>query len=200
MSACAGSSTDGLAASPLVSPGTVRPARARFFRYFAGQVQMDRAPGRIGFMSTQRREIRWRRIRCAGRWGQTFLSPIAQRASAIASGGTAPPDYPAWFATNSLQSGFRIVQLDRLVQLLFVRFVQLVLLVRLVLRHGSPPFGAGPGDAAGRPANHGFSLPHIPSPSGLARLHPTLPWVPAGRRRWAERYDGKGNLYLQHAA
>jgi hypothetical protein len=27
-----------------------------------------------------------------------------------------------------------------------------------------------------------------------------LPRVPAGRRRWAERYDGKGNLYLQHAA
>jgi hypothetical protein len=27
-----------------------------------------------------------------------------------------------------------------------------------------------------------------------------LPWLPAGRRRWAERYDGKGNLYLQHAA
>jgi hypothetical protein len=200
MSACAGSSTDGLAASPLVSPGTVRPARARFFRYFAGQVQMDRAPGRIGFMSTQRREIRWRRIRCAGRWGKTILSPVAQRASAIASDGTAPPEFPARFATNSLQSGFRIVQLDRLVQLVFVQFVQLVLLVRLVLRHGSPPFGAGPGEAAGRPANHGFSLPHIPSPSGLARLHPTLPWVPAGRRRWAERYDGKGNLYLQYAA
>jgi hypothetical protein len=164
---------------------------------------MDRAPGRIGFMSTQRREIRWRRIRCAGRWGQTFLSPVAQRASAIASGGTAPPDFPAWFATNSLQSGFRIVQLDRLVQLLFVQLVQLVqlvLLVRLVLRHGSPPFWAGPGTTAGRLANHGFSLPHIPSPSGLARFHPTLPWVPAGRRRWAERYDGKGNLYLQYAA
>jgi hypothetical protein len=27
-----------------------------------------------------------------------------------------------------------------------------------------------------------------------------LPRVPAGRRRWAERYDGKGNMYLQHAA
>ncbi len=161
---------------------------------------MDRAPGRIGFMSTQRREIRWRRIRCAGRWVTTILSPVAQRASAIASGGTAPPDFPAWFATNSLQSGFRIVQLDRLVQLLFVQFVQLVLLVRLVLRHASPPFGAGLGEASGRPANHGFSLPHLPSPPGLARLHPTLPRVPAGRRRWAERYDGKGNLHLQHAA
>ena len=201
MSACAGSSTDGLAASPLVSPPEQSgPQEHDFFRYFAGQVQMDRAPGRIGFMSTQRREIRWRHIRCAGRWGQPFLSPVAQRASAVASGGTAPPGFPARFATNSLQSGFRIVQLDRLVQLLFVQFVQLVLLVRLVLRHGSPPFGAGPGEAAGRPANHGFSLPHIPSPSGLARLHPTLPRVPAGRRRWAERYDGKGNLYLQHAA
>jgi hypothetical protein len=203
MSACAGSSTDGLAASPLVSPGTVRPARARFFRYFAGQVQMDRAPGRIGFMSTQRREIRWRHIRCAGRWGQTFLCPLAQRASAIASGGTAPPGFPAWFATNSLQSGFRIVQLDRLVQLLFVQLVQLVqlvLLVRLVLRHGSPPFGAV---LARQPEDQRITVsPSRTSPSLPASrvFHPTLPWVPAGRRRWAERYDGKGNLYLQHAA
>jgi hypothetical protein len=164
---------------------------------------MDRTPGRIGFMSTQRRVIRWRNRSCmgyAGLSGIAFPGLIARYDRAIASGGTAPPEFPAWFATNSLQSGFRIVQLDRLVQLLFVRFVQLVLLVRLVLRHGSPPFGAGPGGATGRPANHGFSLPHIPSPSGFARLHPTLPRVPAGRRRWAERYDGKGNLYLQHAA
>src|ERR1035437_1574891 len=163
--------------------GHVRPARARFFRYFAGQVQMDRAPGRIGFMSTQRREIRWRHTSCTrftGRFGKSIPGPVARRSFAIASGGTAPPGFPAWFATNSLQSGFRIVQLERLVQLLFVQLVQLVLLVRLVLRHGSPPFGAGLGATAGRPANHGFSLPHIPFPSGLARFHPTLPWVPAG--------------------
>jgi hypothetical protein len=164
---------------------------------------MDRAPGRIGFMSTQRREIRWRNRSCmgyAGLSGIAFPGPIARYNRAYASGGTAPPDLPARFATNSLQSGFRIVQLDRLVQLLFVQFVQLVLLLRFVFRHGSPPLGASHGEAAGRPANHGFSLPHIPSPSGLARLHPTLPRVPAGRRRWAERYDGKGNLYLQYAA
>ena len=33
--------------SPLASPGTVRSTRALFFKHFAGQVQMDRAPGRI---------------------------------------------------------------------------------------------------------------------------------------------------------
>jgi hypothetical protein len=199
-----------------MSPRKRPVRRRRIFKVFAGQVQMDRVPGRIGFMSTQRRENRWRRTSCTGcakLSGQAFSGPIARYACAIASGGTAPPEFTARFhpsdedlspgapvrlATKSLQSGYRIVQLVRLVQ-----FVQLVLVVQFVprdLRLSSPPFGAGLGAATGTPANHGSSLPHIPSPSGLACLHPTLPRVPAGRRRWAERYDGKGNLYLQHAA
>ncbi len=36
--------------------------------------------------------------------------------------------------------------------------------------------------------------------SGSASSHPALPQAPTGRRRRAERYDGKGNLYLQYAA
>ena len=36
--------------------------------------------------------------------------------------------------------------------------------------------------------------------SGSASSHPALPQAPTGVRRRAERYDGKGNLYLQHAA
>jgi hypothetical protein len=171
---------------------------------------MDLAPGRIGFMSTQRRGNRWQRRSCtecsapgrrflpsgvqrAGPPGEEISGLIARRDRADASGGTAPPSHPgdkylspgfsAWLATNSLQSGYRIVQL-----------------VRQDLRLGSPPFGAGRGLETGTPATHGSSLPHIPSPSGFEQLHPTLPRVLAGRRRWAERYDGKRDLHLQHAA
>ena len=162
---------------------------------------MDRVPGRIGFMSTQRRENRWRRTGCTRRIGLSenfFWGSKAQCGSVNASGGTAPPGIPAcfhpsdenpslgapeWLATNSLHLGYRIVQL-----------------VLQDLRHSSPPFGTGLGGETGTPATHGASLPHISSPSCLTRLHPTLPQVPAAKCRWAERYDGKRNLYLQHAA
>ena len=166
-------------------------------------------------MSTQRRESRWQRISCTGSgvpdrqlvpngvqragrlslpsdrsWSLGWLAgvpgPIARWDCASADGRTAPPGIQARLATNSLQMGNRIV---KLVQFVFRE-----------LRHSSPPFRAGLGEETGTPANHGSSLPHILPPSSLARLHPPLPRVPAGRRRWAERYDGKGNMHLQHAA
>ena len=152
-------------------------------------------------MSTQRREDRWQRSSCTAsagasrasgdgfsslRWrapGQAIPSPLARYGCADATVGTAPPGFKARTATISLQSDYRIVQL-----------------VLQELRHGTPPFWARCGAETGTPANHGSSLPHIPNPSGLASLHRTLPQFPAGRRHRAERYDGKGNLYLQHAA
>jgi hypothetical protein len=195
MSACAGSSTE-RTPDRMARTRTRRftscvprnsPVLKRFsFKHFAGLVRMDRRPGRIGFMSTQRRENRWRRTSCTGRTDdvrKAFSGSIARRDFTDASGGTAPPDFPEWLATNSLQLGFRIVQL-----------------VPQDLRHGSPPFGAGSGAATGTPATHGIPLRHITFPSGSALLHPTLPRVPAGSRRWAERYDGKRNLYFQYAA
>jgi len=112
-----------------------------------------------------------------------FADPIARHHCANASGGTAPPGFSARTATNSLQLGYRIVQL-----------------VLQELRHGTPPVWARSGGETGTLANHGSSLPHDPNPSGLALLHRTSPQFPAGRRRRAERYDGKGNMYLQHAA
>jgi hypothetical protein len=129
-------------------------------------------------MSTQRRDNRWRRISCTGRTeesGKAIPGSIARHCCKNASGGTAPPGFPARLATKSLQMGYRSVQLVQ-----FVQLVRLVRFVQLDLRHGSPPFGAGPGEETGTPAIYGLSLPHIPSPSGLARLHPTLPRVPAG--------------------
>ncbi len=163
---------------------------------------MDRAPGRIGFMSTQRRENRSQRTGCtdcARPSGELIPGLFARTNRVYASGGTAPPGFPAIYqpgdeelslwvpvslATNSLLSGYRIVQLVRHFRAL-----------------GWPPSTAAWGSATGtNSATHGSSLPHIPSPSGYARLHPILPQIPAGRRRWAERYDGKRDLYLQHAA
>src|SRR5580692_10048120 len=59
---------------------------------------------------------------------------------------------------------------------------------------GSPPVRQA---AAHRPRFNG--CPPIPSPAVFARFHPTLPHVPAALGCRTERYDGKGNLYLQHA-
>jgi hypothetical protein len=165
-----------------VFPGKVRSTKDLVSNISPVRSGWITRPGRIGFMSTQRRENRWRRTSCFAGAEVSEISG-ARRDSTVASGGTAPPEFPAWLATNSLQSGYRIVQL-----------------VLQDLRHGSPPSGAVPGAATGTPATHGTPRPHIPSPSGLAPFHPTLPWGPAGIRRWAERYDGKRNLHLQHAA
>jgi hypothetical protein len=186
MSACAGSLTKIYLQVHLLRSSEQSGRKRPVLKHFAGQVRMDRVLGRIGFMSTQRRENRWRRTGCTRRIGLSenfFWGAKAQCGSVNASGGTAPPGIPAWLATNSLHLGYRTVQL-----------------VLQDLRHSSPPFGTGPGGETGTPATHGSSLPHISSPSCLTRLHPTLPQVPAGECRWAERYDGKRNLHLQHAA
>jgi hypothetical protein len=45
-----------------------------------------------------------------------------------------------------------------------------------------------------------FNAYPIPSPAVFARVHPTLPHVPAAFGCRTERYDGKGNLYFKHTA
>ena len=178
----------------------------------AGQVRMDLEPGRIGFMSTQRRENRWQRRSCTQRaetscilgdeslsrvWkvsGNASPGPVARHSRALAKVGTAPirfhpsdkdlsPGAPDWLATNSLQLDYSNLQL-----------------ARQNIRRSSPPPGAGCGAAFDPLATHRSSFSRIPSPSGLVCLHPTLPRFPAGKRRWTERYDGKGNLHLLYAA
>jgi hypothetical protein len=164
----------------------------------AGRVPMDRALGRIGFMSTQRRASRWRRTNSTGRAGeleQICSASGTRYGRAVAHGGTAPHMSIFWLAyawfhsiewlvTNSLQSDHCIGKH-----------------VRLGSRCVSPPQdGAGGHTEATTQATHRSSLPHIPTIPARTRLHPTLPQAPAGKRRWAERYDGKRNLYLQHAA
>jgi len=46
---------------------------------------------------------------------------------------------------------------------------------------------------------HRSSLRNVSLPV-RTHLHPTLPIAPAGEDRWAERHDGKRDLYFQHAA
>ncbi len=167
-------------------------------------------------MSTQRRESRSsparmtdrrdaripaRRTPCTRLVGAQELfgsAPTTVQGPVHVSGGTAPPVIPARFrpsdedpspgapelATNSLQSDYRRIE-----------FVQPVCIMR-----GLPPPAALRRQDAAVPAINGSSLPPIPFPSGLARLHPTLPQFPAGKHRRAERYDGKRDLHFQHAA
>jgi hypothetical protein len=45
-----------------------------------------------------------------------------------------------------------------------------------------------------------IGYPPLPFPAIFARVHLTLPHVPAAISCRTERYDGKGNLYFKHAA
>ena len=143
-------------------------------------------------MSTQRRENRWQRISCTeyerlSRLGSLGL--IAWFCRALATVGTAPPLIWAWLATNSLQSDHHMVSLVGLVVHDFRRSFRCL-----------PSQRVGRSDRSGTPATHTVSPPFTPTPSGFAYLHLTLPRVPAGLSRWTERYDGKRDLHLQHAA
>jgi hypothetical protein len=166
----------------------------------AGQVPMDNAPGRIGFMSTQRRASRWQQTGSTGRAELLGLLRSyfgARYGRALASGGTAPPnshlsdkglpltsESPARLATNSLLKDHRIA-----------------MLARLGIRRCSPPHGVADGSAeTAKTAMHRSSIPHIPNLPARTCLHYTLPHAPVGKRHWAERHDGKRNLYIQHAA
>jgi hypothetical protein len=87
-------------------------------------------------------------------------------------------------ATNSLLSDHRnetLAQLDR--------------------SSGSPPPGGVGSRGHSVPRGTRRSSPrHIPFLPVRTCLRPTLPHAPAGEVRWAERHDGKRDLYFQHAA
>ena len=160
-------------------------------------------------MSTQKRENRWQRITCTERagipgapgdrasssglsgWALPSPANVARYVCAIASGGTAPfmsmvLSVWVWLATKFLQTDQPIRQL-----------------VRPALkahRRGSPPPGACRHAVLGTLASPRSSLPPIPFPPGFAPFRLHLPQAPAGYRRRAERYDGKGNMYLLYAA
>jgi hypothetical protein len=163
-------------------------------------VPMDRRPGRIGFMSTQRREnrsvqataicrvgfrCRWRtgsRHR-EGAVGRLSPAPVTRYGQAHANGLTAQPQASVVFATDSLHKDRHIVRL-----------------VRQDVCSGTKPLWKCRSTQAGPPAAHRYPRSLLSLLSGNAPLHVTLPQAPAGRRRWAERYDGKRDLYFKHAA
>ena len=154
-------------------------------------------------MSTQRRENhptpttktnrwaprnRWQRRSCtrsANDSGQAKPAPIALHRRALAAVGSAPNRV----VTNSLQSDHS-----------YLNFVTPAWFVQQGIRRGSPPTWAGSRGASGTLTTRRLSLPFIPSPSGFADFHPALPQFPALNSRWTERYDGKRDLYFQHAA
>jgi hypothetical protein len=178
----------------------------------------------VGFMSTQKRENRLssatktdrRAFRC--RWqlmtgtkrtdsgDLPFPSGITCLFGADANGRTAPllsilwsiwawfrpsdedqlPGTPLRMATNFLHS-------DRPLR-------QLVQPAFRADRRGSPPLWVGCRAALGTLASPRSSSRHIPFPSGLVRFHLSLPQFPAGYDRRTERYDGKRDMYFQHAA
>ena len=167
---------------------------------------MDTRARQVRFMSTQKRESRWQRKSCTERmgvlggqsWSRRRTSRndprptrVARFVCAVAKGQTAPLvsilwSAFAWLATKFLPSDHHIGQL-----------------VRPVLkadRRGSPPPRVASRAALGKQASPRSSLPHIPYPSGIVRIHRILPHAPAGHRRRAERYDGKRDMYFQHAA
>jgi hypothetical protein len=161
-------------------------------------------------MSTQKREDRstpatkicrrgrwsWQRMNSTERAGAgSFPNPahLARHVCTVANGRTASLlpilwSALAWVATKFLQSDHHNGQLVRP--------------VLITDRRGSPPDLAGCRAPLGTQATPRSSIPHIPYPSGLARLHPPLPQFPAVRYGGlrAERYDGKRDLYFQHAA
>ena len=143
-------------------------------------------------MSTQRREDRRRYTEFARELGHFWLVFIAQFLRVMAAVGTAPlqavtPLREARLATNSLQSGHltpKLVRQEVLRTPAPIRAVQWVCRTLSTRRYWTDR----------------FSLRLTLAPSVLERLHPCLPHHPAGQCRWTERYDGKRDLYLLHAA
>jgi hypothetical protein len=171
----------------------------------AGQVKMDRAPGRIGLMSTQRRASRQQRLYCTVRaetsgnpgdgslsqgWKVSeFGSAFGARYRAVDGGRTAPMMSTLWSLFIWLATNF------------LLRDHQFPTFERLDRQCSSPPrIGLGDSTAAKLPTTQGSSILHIPNFPARTRIHHSLPHAPAGQRRWAERYDGKRNLYFKHAA
>ena len=145
-----------------------------FFRKFAGLGLDGSQPGRIGFMSTQRREKNRRRsTRC--RESVAFLALFRL------GGLNGPLGEPDRRSKTPLRPGYRMK----------VR----VLSSTQDTRRVTPPSGAGLHAADYRSLHPGLS-----TPARILRFRRSLPPIPARLACWAEGYDGKRDLHIQHAA
>src|SRR5580658_2044922 len=96
----------------------------------------------------------------------------------------APPERPVNAATNSLQTD--LSSLHALKH------------VGVSLRLGSPP-SEWCAECTSL-CRSSLDLSAILFPAVISRFHRAIPWAPAAKRRRTERYDGKRDLYFQHAA
>ncbi len=166
-------------------------------------------------MSTQRRasrispatefdraDVRRRWFRgCGGRAGISI--PETRTASKLASVSTAPLMSIIWLAWAWLFSGDVLSRgtTNRVATNSLLSDHCIETFAGLGSLFGSPPRdGVGSRRLQVPQATHRSSLPRIPVLPVRTRLHPTLPQAPAGEIRWAERHDGKRDLYFQHAA
>ena len=161
----------------------------------SGEVMWTVRRAGLSSMSTQRRASRTTpatQIDCVGirhRWFASGLTAPLMSIVWLAWAWLRPRDEASWRAnereaTNSLLSDHRNETL-----------------AWLDSRSGSPPpGGVGVRGPSVRRVTHRSSLRHASILPVRARLHPTLPHAPAGEVRWAERQDGKRDLYFQHAA
>ncbi len=183
----------------------------------------------LGSMSTQRRAnrttpainndraavwFRWFRA-CGGRTGisipetrtgRTLASIIPPQRQGPVAGGpgiTAPLMSIIWLAWIWLKTGDERSResIDRMATNSLPSDYCFETFAGLGSLSGSPPrVGAGDRRLSIPQATRRSSPLHIPIIPVRARLHPTLPQAPAGKVRWAERHDGKRDLYFQHAA
>jgi hypothetical protein len=166
-------------------------------------------------MSTQRRAnrttraiendragIRRRWFRgCRGRTGISI--PETRTGSALASGITAPLMSIFWLAWIWLHTSDELSQdatTDRVATDSLYSDRRFVTFAGLGSHSSSPPLGAGDSRLSVPRGTHRSYLPHIPTLPVRSHLRHSLPHAPAGLVRWAERYDGKRDLYFQHAA
>jgi hypothetical protein len=207
MSACAGSSIERLGVSSLqtriqgFTPSGSRDGPGRdgtiFLKYFAGQDRTDSGAGRIGFMSTQRREDRrcWSRMERTRTFAPRISGSFVRYGHADANGRTAPPAFPSSGKDLSLRNPGLPGRLATDSLRTNGRNLEFVWLVRWDSRRSAPVLTADRSDAPGVPYH-----PAYPTPARFPLIRPALPHFPARSSRWAERYDGKRDLYFQHAA
>jgi hypothetical protein len=127
----------------------------------------------------------------------------ARTGSALASNITAPLMSIIWLAwawlricdEESQSPTFRVATKSLYSDYCLEKFAELE-----SLSETPPREGTGGRRLSVSQATHRPSLPHIPFLPVRTRLRPTLPQAPAGEVRWAERHDGKRDLYFQHAA
>jgi hypothetical protein len=160
-------------------------------------------------MSTQKREHRGQRKNCPER-AQARVTPrpihCVRLLWASARGGTVSLLSLFGVVWARFNSSGKVLSLDAR-QRTITRFLQSDRLIRQLaepgftaLRSNAPPGEAVRPAAFSTPASPRSSLPPIPFPSGPEYFHHSLPQAPAGKRRRAERCDGKRDMYFIHAA